>query len=321
MDAKSDLNATDVDEDEDESAWPSPEVRYIDFVQHPAFAVHTLSDTELSPTFLIRQEYLEFMDHAITKIKQKHFFLTGQPGIGKSMGICYFLFRLLALGESVFFLPNTSEQVKASVWYMKPWSSQEIAAVTKQDEKDRQDVQDRFQKGGLVARSLSTDNDIDDDIDDVINVALAADLFAFMTGKACHQMFLIHPRERTNCSFNFLSNLIADRTAELAEKHAEKVQGQLAHSPAIRPAAGKLIDFMLHRALIHKQRHVRVRCDSLRRRTFIDLSNTSALRIAGSSHFRPRIEYLLLAAVPVNKFTGLTLYCNKYLATQYLQLP
>ncbi|KAJ7241921.1 hypothetical protein B0H12DRAFT_1133015 [Mycena haematopus] len=33
-------------------------------------------------------------------------FLTGQPGIGKSLGACYFLFRLLASGVPVFLVPE-----------------------------------------------------------------------------------------------------------------------------------------------------------------------------------------------------------------------
>jgi hypothetical protein len=72
-------------------------------------------------------EYLDFMAHATDPAERRRiFFLTGQPGIGKqwffsilwyhahalrwagkSMGAYYFLFHLLASGQSVFFLPDT----------------------------------------------------------------------------------------------------------------------------------------------------------------------------------------------------------------------
>jgi hypothetical protein len=100
------------------------------------------------------------------------------------------------------------------------------------------------------------------DIDEVVNTALANDLFRFTTSELVDRMFLTQPLEvldadrrlsleRRNCSFDFLSNFIANRTAELAEGHTEKVQRQLAQAlniPVTRPAAEKLVECILHRA-------------------------------------------------------------------------
>ncbi len=77
-------------------------------------------------------------------------------------------------------------------------------------------------------------------------------------------MFLVRPQEvfdeagqpslqRKECSFDFLSNYVASRTAELMEPHIEKIRRQLAYafdSPHTRSAASKLVESMLHRALI-----------------------------------------------------------------------
>ncbi|KAJ7293669.1 hypothetical protein C8J57DRAFT_1704360 [Mycena rebaudengoi] len=196
--------AEDEDEDESEPPPPPPEMRYIDLRKHETLRVHLLIGKRHS-TLLVRQEYVEFMSHATQcKEENRRFFLTG-----KSMGACYFLFHLLASGQSVFFIPETqwiyyfseagvqqasattidmvyflsqqaverswvlidvdlglhdtwlpdlwvepaaglvwtsspnaycmhhfTKQLDASVWYMKPWSSQEIVAVTQLDGKD-----------------------------------------------------------------------------------------------------------------------------------------------------------------------------------------
>ncbi|KAJ6484967.1 hypothetical protein DFH09DRAFT_397202 [Mycena vulgaris] len=129
-------------------------------------------------------------------------------------------------------------------------------------------------EGGAGRTSLFTDHEMatDTDIDEFINFALADTLFIFTISDLVdkHRMFLIQPREvfdadgrpsleRRNCSFDFLSNHIANRIAELAEAHVDKVQQQLVrafNAPATRSAAGKLVECMLHRALIHKRMHV-----------------------------------------------------------------
>jgi hypothetical protein len=88
-------NEKDRDVNEGNSAGP-PRIRYIDLGKHPIFAVHALSDRTRSPTFVIRQEYIEFMAHAINCAvpHERRFFLTGQPGIGKSSFLS-FVFALM----------------------------------------------------------------------------------------------------------------------------------------------------------------------------------------------------------------------------------
>ncbi|KAJ7470176.1 hypothetical protein B0H11DRAFT_2041681 [Mycena galericulata] len=325
--------AMDVDEDGSEPPPPPPEVRYIYLRKHPTLCVHVLRDT--SSTFVVRQEYIEFMAYAMKcEIEKRRFFLTGQPGIGKSLGACYFLFLLLASGQSVFFIPNPNwvyyfsaagvqraalattnmdrfaieaavrrswvlididlaptwfparwivpcaslvwtsspqasrrhhftKQFKARTWYMKPWSSQEIEAVTTLDDKNHEDVRDRFNRSGPVARDLFSAPEMAEpaSIDIVINMALANNLFNF----ASFDMFLTQTQEvldeagrpfleRREYSLNFLSNYIASRTVELMERHVEKVRQQLAQafdSPRTCSAAGKLVESMLLHALIH----------------------------------------------------------------------
>ncbi|KAJ7658101.1 hypothetical protein B0H17DRAFT_1213259 [Mycena rosella] len=265
-----DTPSTDEDEgDESEQPPPAPEIRYIDLDKHPTFRIHHLRDSDAS--FIVRQEYVDFMDSAMSQRGiRKRFFLTG-----KSMGACYFLFLLLAACKPVFFIPDTdwvyyfsangvqkaassaymgtpaiqraisrswvlidvdlgpsnswlpqkwivpcdslvytssphparmnhfTKQFKASPWYMRPWSAQEIAAVTKLDNKDAEDVRRRFKRSGPIARSLFSDPDLTDlsSIDEVIRTALANDVLSFASSmveqpdNTSHRMFLIKPLE------------------------------------------------------------------------------------------------------------------------------
>ncbi|KAJ7699625.1 hypothetical protein B0H17DRAFT_297204 [Mycena rosella] len=90
-------------------------IRYINLKAHPALAFDELGlevdQRGDKATFVVRHEYGLFMEHAMSRLSnppddsyRARFFVTGQPGIGKSFGCYYFLFRLLALGQSVFFL-------------------------------------------------------------------------------------------------------------------------------------------------------------------------------------------------------------------------
>ncbi|KAJ7068836.1 hypothetical protein C8F01DRAFT_1119471 [Mycena amicta] len=79
----------------------TPKIRYIDLTKHDRLAFHRL---RMLDKVIIRQEYVDFMSHAMSR--HGNFFLTGQPGIGKSIGAAYFLFRLLAVGRPFFFIPN-----------------------------------------------------------------------------------------------------------------------------------------------------------------------------------------------------------------------
>ncbi|KAJ7885118.1 hypothetical protein B0H14DRAFT_3856976 [Mycena olivaceomarginata] len=331
-----------MDVDDSERPPPAPPIRYINLaeVEHKSLAVHRLTPLDM---IIVRQEYVDFMAHATAHVmqgKKIHVFLTGQPGIGKSIGAGYFLFRLLASGQSVFFIPDkhrvfyfseagvdvvnashdmgdvdveralrcswilidvetgsqewfpdpwvelasclvwTSsprerrmhhfiKQYEATAWYMKPWSLEEITAVMALQKRDPKDIRARFATSGPVARSLFRDPNMvtNTSLDKVINKALADNLFNFATSNLVDQMFLIRPQEvldeaerpslqRRACSFEFLSNYIASRTAELTEQHVEKVQQQLARAfdnPETRSAAGKLVESMLHRALIYRK--------------------------------------------------------------------
>ncbi|KAJ7322874.1 hypothetical protein DFH08DRAFT_888141 [Mycena albidolilacea] len=337
-----DGDATAMDVDDSERPPPAPPIRYINLaeVEHKSLAVHRLLALDM---IIVRQEYVDFMAHATAHVmqgKKIHVFLTGQPGIGKSIGAGYFLFRLLASGRSVFFIPDKhsifyfseagvdvvnashnmgninvkralrcswilidvesgsqewfpdpwvelasclvwtssprerrmhhfNKQYKATAWYMKPWSLAEIAAVMTLQKRDPKDIRARFARSGPVARNLFSDPEMvtDTSLDKVINKALADNLFNFATSNLVDQMFLIRPQEvldeaerpslqRRECSFEFLSNYIASRTAELTERHVEKVWQQLARAfdnPDTRSAAGKLVESMLHRALIHRK--------------------------------------------------------------------
>ncbi|KAJ7607313.1 hypothetical protein FB45DRAFT_1135271 [Roridomyces roridus] len=77
--------------------------RYISLVENDFLSFHRAKTLN---HILIRQEYEDFLAHVMKKGRGS-FFLTGQPGIGKSVGACYFLCHLLASGQSVFFLPDS----------------------------------------------------------------------------------------------------------------------------------------------------------------------------------------------------------------------
>ncbi|KAJ7777465.1 hypothetical protein B0H16DRAFT_958741 [Mycena metata] len=93
--------------DEEELDEPRPHLRFIDLDLHPYLRIHTLLKPHPSKV-VIRDEYVEFMRHALAAGDDEllRFFLTGQPGIGKSVGACYFLFCLLASGQPGFFIPE-----------------------------------------------------------------------------------------------------------------------------------------------------------------------------------------------------------------------
>ncbi|KAF8215792.1 hypothetical protein K438DRAFT_1954496 [Mycena galopus ATCC 62051] len=322
---------------ESEESPPAPLIRYINLAKHQTLAVHRLTTLK---TLIVRQEYVDFMAHAMQG-DEIHCFLTGQPGIGKSMGAGYFLFCLLASGQPVFFIPDTynvyyfsetgvdvmpatdpiwgdedvksalglswilidvdigsqewsprawvqqarclvwtssprasrmhhfKKQFDADVWYMKPWSFEEITAVTTLEKRDFKDVRARLAMSGPVARSLFSKAEMVNatSIDEVVKKALADDLFNFTTSDPNHEMFLIRPKEvldeagrpslqRQHLSLDFLCNYIASRTAELTERHVEKVRRQLAQAfdyPRTRSAASKLVESMLHRLLIYRK--------------------------------------------------------------------
>ncbi|KAJ6576496.1 hypothetical protein DFH09DRAFT_1361443 [Mycena vulgaris] len=138
--------------------------------------------------------------------------------------------------------------------------------------RDLRDVRDRFHRSGPVPRSLFSDPTppTDSSLDSVVNAVLAANLFAFATtAQVSDRVFLVQPLEvfdeggrasllRAEGALHFLSAFVADRTAALMERHvdAEEAQRQVAQaleSAHTRPAARKLVESMLHRALVHSK--------------------------------------------------------------------
>ncbi|KAJ7603486.1 hypothetical protein FB45DRAFT_947722 [Roridomyces roridus] len=79
---------------------PSSRIRYIDLRKHPVLRVHALASLD---TLIVRQEYVDFL--AEVKVGY-HFYVTGEHGIGKSVGASYLLLHLLACGQPVFFVPE-----------------------------------------------------------------------------------------------------------------------------------------------------------------------------------------------------------------------
>ncbi|KAJ7457914.1 hypothetical protein B0H11DRAFT_2061930 [Mycena galericulata] len=324
-------------------------IRYINLEAHPALAINELGlevdRHHNKATFAVRHEYDLFMEHAMSRLSDPpddsycaRFFVTGQSGIGKSFGCYYFLFRLLALGQSVFFVnsptivyyftgngvqktneklenqpePATTDALRVSWvlidmddksdwvppkifncarcvvwtspplesrmkkfrkrfgaerWYMKAWSSKEIAAVTERLAIDHAELLKRLDTGGSVARSLWGGEPVPSPqtIDDVIKNALSGgNIFASTPMEPVHCVFLIQPLvvideesgraclQRTNYSAEFISAHMAHRTLDLAQHHLETVQGQLAAALDIsttRSVAEKLFEGMMHRAL------------------------------------------------------------------------
>ncbi|KAJ7453703.1 hypothetical protein B0H11DRAFT_2070795 [Mycena galericulata] len=324
-------------------------IRYINLEAHPALAINELGleidKHHNKATFAVRHEYDLFMQHAMSRLSDPpddsycaRFFVTGQSGIGKSFGCYYFLFRLLALGQSVFFINSpatvyyftgngvqkTNEKLEnqpepatidalrvswvlidmddksdwvppkifnrarcvvwtspplesrmkkfrkrfgAERWYMKAWSSKEIAAVTERLAIDHAELLKRLDTGGPVARSLWGGEPVPSPqtIDDAIKNALSGgNIFASTPMEPVHCVFLIQPLvvideesgrvclQRTNYSAEFISAHMAHRTLDLAQHHLERVQGQLAAALDIsttRSVAEKLFEGMMHRAL------------------------------------------------------------------------
>ncbi|KAJ7607555.1 hypothetical protein FB45DRAFT_1131361 [Roridomyces roridus] len=82
-------------------------VRYIDLERHEDLDCFSQIGTE--EAFIVRQEYTECIQHALRmSITEQKFrvFITGQSGIGITVGAHHFLFCLLALGKPVFWVTD-----------------------------------------------------------------------------------------------------------------------------------------------------------------------------------------------------------------------
>ncbi|KAJ7068765.1 hypothetical protein C8F01DRAFT_622162 [Mycena amicta] len=332
---------------------PAPQtrtrIRYLDLAAQTEFAVHPVKLARGLDKMVIRDEYVDFMDRAAKFQGQgKRYFLTGQPGIGKSVGAGYFLFRLLASGQSVFFIPDTDDgvfyfseagvdyvksdlsimdhldvkealsrswiiidanrgpenflplpwieegslvvwtsspnawrlhqfhkQYRGNPWYMKPWSLEEVGALTMLANQDPAVVWARLKRHGPVARSLFYSQDTDDEdeariweaniVDGEINAVLASSFPS--PDKASDHIFLIQPQEtldaagqlvihRMLSSVNLLSNPIASRTVELMQQHFERFWQHITFAFDTSYTcfvAGKLVESLLHRLLIERK--------------------------------------------------------------------
>ncbi|KAF7343292.1 hypothetical protein MVEN_01761300 [Mycena venus] len=304
------------------------EICYINLAAHPILAINILGrQLDKHPTkatFAVRNEYQVFMDYALSRVinpddsYQARFFVTG-----KSFGCHYFLFRLLAMGQPVFFaispttvyyfsgdgvqksmgeLQQSDETIDAfrgswvlidideknayspppifdrarfgaEPWYMKAWSTKEIAAVAERLALDRTTLKDRLDAGGPVAQTLWGGLPIPSPTttDATITKALTPNIFTFILtgaggqgGQPVHRVFLIQPLvvidketgrpylQRTDYSAEFLSPYVAYRLSELAKDHLENLQEHLAcalNMPATRSVAGKLFEGIMYRAL------------------------------------------------------------------------
>ncbi|KAJ7603485.1 hypothetical protein FB45DRAFT_881720 [Roridomyces roridus] len=90
----------------DDVAMPEDEhplFNYIDLDRIPVLKVHK---AEFAGKLIIREEYENFITDSLAWGEGYRRFLTGQPGIGKSVGAAYFLFYLIAMGHPVFFVPH-----------------------------------------------------------------------------------------------------------------------------------------------------------------------------------------------------------------------
>ncbi|KAJ7204817.1 hypothetical protein GGX14DRAFT_459855 [Mycena pura] len=316
-----------------------PPIRFINLDQHLELRVHKLRKPQ-APMIIIRDEYIEFMTYVLQlqNADDRRFFLTGQPGIGKSVGACYFLFWLLASGHSVFFIPapgrvyyfseagvqrlvdedlaDDDPDVQAAVecswvlidvdignsvsatdwypqdwlkgcttmvwtsspqherlrrftnhfcvrvWYMSPWSEEEIDAVVKLQSHDPAEIQARRHLSGPVPRSLFCDQTRakTSEIDHVIKKSLTKGLFQL---SASEWLYLLRPQEkldahgvpyldREESTLNWLSDYVVTCTVELMDRNLDNIRDQLVSAfddPRTRGAAGKLVENMLHRAL------------------------------------------------------------------------
>ncbi|KAJ7620564.1 hypothetical protein DFH06DRAFT_1234220 [Mycena polygramma] len=331
------INATRVD--------GSAPMRFINLNESPALRVHILGRPH-PPTLFVRDEYRQFMMHIFSGLEpsDRRFYLTGQSGIGKSVGTLYILFWLLSFHCPVFFISSTDKNVlyfskdgvqqgipdpndldfgaavedswviidvdigdspsatdwypglwirscaglvwsssplyerryrftrryNARVWYMAPWTLQEIDAMTALEHKDAADVRVRFYRSGPIPRALFFDRDISSrtDVDQVIRHALTKGLLDFATSldsaaeNSSDMLFLIRPREeldpaglprvvRNEPSYYFVSEYVVKRTLQLMDQNlldANTLRGWFSN-PLTRPAAGKLVEYILHRAL------------------------------------------------------------------------
>ncbi|KAJ7607380.1 hypothetical protein FB45DRAFT_948185 [Roridomyces roridus] len=208
-----------------------PSIAYIDLVQNPGLAV---SKARYLGKLLVRQEYENFIADAFGRgTGHWRFFLTGQPGMGKSVGGLYILFRLLAMGQPVFFVESPTsvlyfsnsgvqnwvanaqvavwtssptqqrmyhfkKEIKAETWVMQPWSTNEIGGYAELMALNRQDIVSNMELCGPNPRYLFAAQHISaESADEIINAAVQNNLVAFNLDGS-DRMFIIQPLEEQN---------------------------------------------------------------------------------------------------------------------------
>ncbi|KAJ7227839.1 hypothetical protein B0H12DRAFT_236750 [Mycena haematopus] len=151
----------------------------------------------------------------------------------------------------------------AEPWYMKAWSSKEIAALTKLYGVDHATILQRMRYSGPVPRMLFSLGFLDtrETLERRVNEALAGDLFAFTFAASSHPVFIVQPLividqnsgrarlQRSDYRAEFISSYIAQKTIDFAEKHSERVQVQLARAldtSVTRSVAGKVVEGLVY---------------------------------------------------------------------------
>ncbi|KAF7301138.1 hypothetical protein MIND_00678200 [Mycena indigotica] len=291
---------------------------------------------EILPAFIIRDEYVRFYRHALKAIElgRATFFLTGQPGIGKSFQCDYFVLLLLACGQS-FFLIREKEtafffsdagveryriadfnikqynalnkswvlidvddsdistwtplrvfkdrlcliwtspprelrlhfmhnQFNAELWFMRPWSTEEIVVATHLRNMDPATISRRYKVVGPIARELFHAKEPEPKMSDdaaIVNV-LQGNFFPsgateLLDGNI-HPIFMITPQriefqlDRKHFTVDFRSHEVADRFTSKVHESFEGLRDTLTegfYSPATRLLTRKLFESVIHRAL------------------------------------------------------------------------
>ncbi|KAJ7238746.1 hypothetical protein B0H12DRAFT_1326781 [Mycena haematopus] len=115
LDDKLEGDDDDVENDEDDGEDydgqpPAPPIYYLKTSSETPSQVFALRKGTAPNTLLVRDEYLNFLTDVEKDrgrpSKPVRYFLTGQPG--KSFGLCYILFHLLASGQPVFVVKSTT---------------------------------------------------------------------------------------------------------------------------------------------------------------------------------------------------------------------
>ncbi|KAJ7086594.1 hypothetical protein C8R43DRAFT_1051284 [Mycena crocata] len=333
-----------------------PEVRFIPVSSFLKLgAPMTLFQHGDRAAFIVRHEYSVFFEHAKARVDSSsvsflpiRFLVTGQPGIGKSFGCYYFLYRLLSEGQSVFLLnspssayyfssegvqkkegrleeyddldqavrkswvlidiednsdwiPSTiiymqalcviwtssprqprmrtfTQRFDAEVWYMKTWTTKEIAALTARLGLSQEIILERRKVGGLVPSKLFNYNAVVESDDTLENAILESmgvsvtdykpsDKGGISDSQPIHRVMIIEPLlvigesgrarlQRTDYTSHYKSTHIEAIALDKMQDKFDDLQrwlGLALDTSSTRAAAGRAIEGLMHRDLkLHK---------------------------------------------------------------------